>query len=376
MNHLPVEKTGNGSDWQQCKNVLCFRPDNMGDILMTTPAFRALKASVPGRKLTLLTSSAGAAIAPFIPEIDAIIPFDLPWVQTASRQKRDELPQLIRRLKEEAFDAAIIFNVQSQNPLPSALICYVAEIPRTLGYCRENPYELLTNWVPDPEVIVASRHEVERQLALVTSVGSTTTDKRLSLTVTDLARKEALENLARAGLRLTDPWLVLHAGVSEVKRRFGAEQYIRAARQLRTETGFQIVLTCSQSEWQYVETIRQGIGEKAYNLAGRLSLETFIGLIAQAPVLIANNTGPVHMAAALGTPVVVLYAMTNPQHTPWMVPNRVLYFEVPKQLRSRNRLLQHFPEPAEPRASAEGIVQAVYDLLGQQQTVPSAALTE
>ncbi|MFD1139809.1 glycosyltransferase family 9 protein [Larkinella insperata] len=361
----------NPASWQDCKSILCFRPDNMGDVLMTSPAFRALKESVPGRKLTLLTSSAGAAIAPYIPEIDAVIPFDVPWVQPNSRPERDELPQLVRSLKEYAFDAAVIFNVQSQNPLPSALICYVAGIPRVLGYCRENPYELMTDWVPDPEILVATQHEVDRQLNLVSTVGSTTAEKRLSLTVSNTARLQALEWLTQQGIQTGEPWLILHAGVSEAKRRFGAEQYVQAARQLRSESDYQILLTGSKSEWNYVETIRQGIGERAYNLAGAFPLETFIGLVAEAPVLISNNTGPVHIAAALGTPVVVLYAMTNPQHTPWMVPSRVLYFEVPKPLRSKNRLLQHFPEPAEPRATPEGIVQAVHELVGQKVLLPS-----
>ncbi|MGV3558385.1 glycosyltransferase family 9 protein [Larkinella arboricola] len=357
--------------WQKCRNILCFRPDNMGDVLMTSPAFRALKESVPDRKLTLLTSSAGAAIAPFIPEIDAVIPFDVPWVQPVNRQKRDELPQLVRQLKDHAFDAAILFNVQSQNPLPSALICYVAGIPRVLGYCRENPYELISDWVPDPEILVATQHEVERQLGLVATIGSTTNHKRLSITVSKEARFRALEMLTNWGVQTSEPWLILHAGVSEAKRRFGADQYVQAARQLRAKSDYQILLTGSKSEWNYVETIRKGIGEKAYNLAGALPLETFIGLVAEAPVLISNNTGPVHIAAALGTPVVVLYAMTNPQHTPWMVPSRVLYFEVPRSLRSRNRLLQHFPEPAQPRASPEGIVQAVHELVSQKTMVTS-----
>ncbi|GAB3903142.1 hypothetical protein GCM10028803_31060 [Larkinella knui] len=361
-NRLPDGPPGDSSVWQACKNVLCFRPDNMGDVLMTTPAFRALKESVPDRKLTLLTSPAGAGIARFIPEIDAIIPFDVPWVQPANEKGRDELQPFIGQLKEKQFDAAIIFNVQSQNPLPSALLCYMAQIPRVLGYCRENPYRLMTDWVPDPEVLVATRHEVDRQLALVETIGSTTTHKRISLSVSAEAQQQALDLLRKSGVQPNRPWLLLHAGVSEVKRRFCEKQYIRAARQLQSEMGYQIVLTGSQSEWHYVEEIRQALDENAFNLAGYFSLETFIGLVAQAPVLISNNTGPVHIASAVGTPVVVLYAMTNPQHTPWMVPSRVLYFEVPGPLRSRNRLLQHFPEPAEPRASVAGIVQAVAEL--------------
>src|SRR5262249_40127170 len=65
------------------------------------------------------------------------------------------------------------------------------------------------------------------------------------------------------------------------------------------------------------------------SLAGQLSLAEFAAVVAEAPVLIANNSGPAHVAAAVGTPVVDLYALTNPQHTPWGVPHRALNFDVP-----------------------------------------------
>src|SRR5205085_9424931 len=67
----------------------------------------------------------------------------------------------------------------------------------------------------------------------------------------------------------------------------------------------------------------------SYSLAGLLDLGELAALIQLAPLLIANNTGPAHIAAALGTPVLVLYALTHPQHAPWMVNSRVLYHDVP-----------------------------------------------
>jgi lipopolysaccharide heptosyltransferase II len=355
--------------WKNCRSILCVRPDNMGDVLMTTPAIRAVKESLPERHITLLTSSAGAAIAPFVPEIDEVITFDVPWVSTQISNGPQAIWDLVEQLQQGKFDGAMIFTVQSQNPLPAAMLCYMAGIPRILGYCRENPYRLLTNWVPDTEVLYATRHEVERQLALVAIIGCTTSSRKMSLTVTGTAQQQALQSLIDIGVDLQEPWLVLHAGVSEAKRQYSAQEYIRAARQLMNDYGYQIILTGSASERSYIENIRMALGEKAYNLAGLLSLETFIGLIAQAPVLISNNTGPVHMAAAVGTPVVVLYAMTNPQHTPWQVENRVLYFEVPPHLRSKNVLLQQFPGAAQPKASPDAIVEAVREISREKYSI-------
>lgn len=350
--------------WDNCRSVVCLRPDNLGDVLMTTPALRAVKETLPGCRLTLLTSPAGAAIAAYIPVVDDVMTCDVPWVSNDQNHGPEAVSNLIQELKQRQFDAAIVFTVQSQNPLPAAMVCYLAGIPRVLGYCRENPYRLLTDWVPDSEVLYATRHEVQRQLDLVATIGCRTSNQRLSLRISPGAGAQAARVLREAGVNTDQSWLLLHAGVSEVKRQYPAEEYIKAGRCLQ-EQGYQLVLTGNAAERAYVQKIRAGLSEKAYNLAGLLSLEAFIGLIAQAPVLVSNNTGPVHIAAAVGTPVVVLYAMTNPQHTPWRVANRVLYFEVSQSLRSRNSLLQHFPGPAEPKASPAAIGRAVQELSRQ-----------
>ncbi|CCH51723.1 glycosyl transferase family 9 [Fibrisoma limi BUZ 3] len=352
--------------------ILCVRPDNFGDVLMTTPAFRALKETYPNCHLTLLTSPVGAAVAGMIPEIDDVITVDVPWVRS---EQTDHDPAnvvtMAEELRQQRFDAAILFTVQSQNPLPAAMLCYLAGIPRVLGYCRENPYRLITDWIPDPEVLVATRHEVNRQLDLVAAIGCYTNDTHLSLQIPAEAHEKAIDLLKETGVSPNRPWLILHPGVSEEKRRYPADCYVKAANRLADIHDYQIILTGSASEWAYVDGICQQIGPDAFNLAGMMDLATLAALIAEAPVLIANNTGPVHLAAAIGTPVVVLYAKTNPQHTPWQVPGRVLYFDVPEALRSKNVLLQQFPEPAEPVASPEAIVRAVRELAPQPVNVLS-----
>lgn len=348
--------------WKHHKNILCIRLDNMGDVLMSQPAMRALKESVPGRKITLLTSSAGSSIAPFIAEIDEIIPFDVPWVKTDEMNGAQRLLALASVLRSREFDAAVIFTVYSQNPLPAAMLCYQAGINIVLGYCRENPYQLLSQWVPDKEPLDYILHEVERQLRLVETAGGTTSDTRLSLEIPEESRQEILDRLAAAGLQPDEPWLVLHAGVSEEKRRYPANEYITACRSLIRQ-GYKIVLSGSGSERGYVDKIAHPLSGAAINIAGKLSIAELIALIAGAPVLISNNTGPVHIAAAVGTPVVVLYAMTNPQHTPWQVLNRVLYFEVRPELRTKNRLLQSFSGVSTPRATPRAIELAVDELI-------------
>src|SRR5688572_6396513 len=138
------------NSWKHCRKILCVRLDNMGDVLMSSPAFVALRESFGGR-ITLLTSSMGAPIAPYIPAIDEVLVFDSPWVKRDGLPDLESLTEVVATLKQKKFDAAVIFTAFSQNPLPAALLLYQAKIPRTLAYCRENPYMLLTNWIPEKE---------------------------------------------------------------------------------------------------------------------------------------------------------------------------------------------------------------------------------
>src|SRR5690606_20471155 len=145
------------------RKILCVRLDNMGDVLMSTPAMRALKYAHPGRHLTLLASAAGAGLAPFLPDIDEVIAYDAPWVKNGQDDMAADA-DMIQALRQARFDAAVIFTVYSQSPLPAALMCRLAGIPLVLAYCRENPYRLLSHWEPETEPGLAPRHEARRQL--------------------------------------------------------------------------------------------------------------------------------------------------------------------------------------------------------------------
>lgn len=316
--------------WDQAENVLCVRLDTLGDVLMTTPAIRALREGNPARRITLLTSSAGAEVARLVPEIDDLIVYDAPWMKsTASRIDSGPEYAMLERLCRYGFDAAVIFTVYSQNPLPSAMLCYLADIPLRLAYCHENPYQLLTDWVPDPEPAEFIRHEVQRQLDLVAMIDCYTSDPRLSLRSTPGATRRVQQLLDEIGLAIDAAWLVMHTGATAPSRRYPAEGFAEAARRLAGDFGFQVVFTGIEAEKPQIERIREAMGVRSFSLVGRLNLDEMTSLISRAPLLISNNTGPVHIAAATGTPVVDLYALTNPQHTPWQVPNRVLFHEVP-----------------------------------------------
>ncbi len=319
--------------WSRAERVLCVRLDNMGDVLMTTPAIRAIAAANPARRVTLLGSPAGVRVAAHVPEIDATIRYDAPWVKNARAHDSgtDVDRRLIEVLAAHRFDAAVIFTAYSQSPIAPALVCRMAGIPLRLAHCRENPYLLLTDWVVETEPARALRHEVERQLDLVQGFAARPADLRLSFRVFDSDRASLAAKLRESGVDPAAGCIVVHPGASAPSRRWPAARYAQTVRELARRQPRALVLTGDAGERALAAGIVAAAGSPArvHDLCDRLTLGELGALLEGADLLVANNTGPVHIAAALGTAVVDLYALTNPQHTPWRVPARVLNRDVP-----------------------------------------------
>jgi len=312
----------------------------MGDVIMSTPALKALKQTFKCR-LTLLTSSMGALITPHVSTVDETIIADLPWIKSNQSIASDECIELVNLIKAKQFDAAIIFTVYSQNPLPTAMIAYLAGIPLRLAYCRENPYQLLTHWLPDKEPYQVIQHQVERDLKLVEFVGAQTDNKELDINFSTQAKWRAEKKLRKAGITDVNNAVIIHAGVSEQKRAFPLERWVEALKLIHARTGRQYIFTGSTKETAYVQSIVSRTGPYCVNCAGLLSIEEFIAAISMVPLVVTVNTATAHIAAATQTPVIVLYAQTNPQHTPWKVKSSVLYFPVEQSLQTKNEVIQY-----------------------------------
>jgi lipopolysaccharide heptosyltransferase II len=323
----------------QFKNILCIRADNMGDVIMSGPAMRALKNTFHGR-LTLLTSKMGSLAAPHLAEIDQVITADLPWVRTGTMPSVGEFFVLTEKLRALKFDLAVIFTVYSQSALPAATLTFLAGIPRRLAYCRENPYHLLTDWVPDKEPYAFILHQVERDLKLVQAIGARPLDDRLRISYSQAAKKSALRKAASCGIDVQRPWVLLHPGVSEKKRQYPVQHWIEAGNLLQKELDMQLVISGSASDAPLAEEIRKGLSSQAWSLAGLLNMDEFIAFTSASQLVISVNTATSHIATALNRPLVVLYARTNPQHTPWKGRPEVLSFSGDPAQASRNEIIR------------------------------------
>jgi histidinol-phosphate phosphatase family protein len=261
------------------RHVLVVRPDSLGDLLLTGPAIRAV-ADRAG-KVTVWCGARGVAAASLLPGIDAVIEWTAPWI-AADPAPVDlaETDDLVARLRAAEIDEAIVFTSYHQSPLPAALLLRLAGVRRVSAISEDYPGSLLD-----------VRHRVAGDLGLAEPL------RALSLAAAAGYPLPAHDN---GRLRVTVPeeirepdLVVLHPG-SHAQARAVPDDVATAVHDALDAGGWKVVVTAGPDE------------------ATTSDLADLAGLLSRASCLVTGNTGPAHLAAAVGTPVVSLFAPTVP----------------------------------------------------------------
>ena len=314
--HPAAHRPGVGDpDWAAMGRILVVRPDNVGDVLMTVPAMRALRAAAPGARIDLLASPAGAAVAPLVEEIDDVVVASVSWQRlpggAASDDHGDPDGELVTDLTARGYDAAVVLTSFSQSPWPAAAICRRAGIGVRVGTSKEFGGDALTHWVPAPP---DEGHQVDRALAVLAAVGVPDRGTDLAVRAPDAADPQA-----PAGR-----YVVVAPGASCPSRRWPPERFAEVGRELAAR-GWTVVVTGTAKEAELVERAAADV-PGARRLVGTLDLAGLAALMAGADAVVVNNSGGAHLADALGTPIVELFAGTEEvgQYAPRTAPAVVL----------------------------------------------------
>ena len=311
------------TEWNHAVQLLCVQLGSPGDVLLCTPALRALRAQCPGRRVTLLALPLGSTVGPYLPDVDAVLTYEAPWMNNGTPAPPSAHLDWIATLAAQRFDGAVIFTNRNASALPSALLCRLAGIPLRAACCRDDPSGLLTHWIADPEPGAMLRHPVQRQLDLVRRLGAGIADERLAFVPahTDLAQIRT--RLQAAGIDPAGRWLVLHLGAGAQDRRWPPHQWSELIRTLHARIACPLVLAGGAREMALIEALEFPPGAHAHSLAGQLKIGEQGALLAQASLLLSNNVETTHLAAAIGTPVVGLDPAAGLEQTPWRVPGRM-----------------------------------------------------
>jgi ADP-heptose:LPS heptosyltransferase len=291
--------------------VLAVRLDSMGDVVLTGPAVRALASSA---EVVYLCSPRGASAAAMLPGVSRVEVFSAPWVlMDPDPVELRTVRLLVQRLHRLRLGQAAIFTSSHQSPLPFALLARLAGIPRVAGISVDHAGALLDVRIPgDPDL-----HEVERNLLVAHACGA-------RLPVGDDGRLRLLPPDDAAHPCEAVDYVVVHPGADAEARTWDADRWRRVVALLDRQ-GWSVVVTGSSAEAALCTHVC-GEAEHAFSLAGSTDVPGLVRILAAARVVLCGNTGPVHLAAAVGTPVVCVFAPTVPltRWRPWRVPHAVL----------------------------------------------------
>jgi len=277
------------------------RLDNVGDVLLAGPAVRAIAAGCD--RVTMLAGPRGAAAAELLPGVDEVLTWQAPWVDLDPPPVRpDAIAALAGQLAARGFTEAVIFTSFHQSPLPTALLLRLAGIGRITALSEDYPGSLLdVRHRGDADI-----PEAERALGIARAAG-------FCLPPGDdgkLAVRRPLPGVsALTGL---GPYLVLHPGASAPARCWPPGRWREAAARLAA-SGQRVVVTGGPAERELTAAVAHGTGGgHVTDLGGRTSLAELAAVLAGAEAVLVANTGAAHLAAAVGTPVVSLFAPVVP----------------------------------------------------------------
>jgi ADP-heptose:LPS heptosyltransferase len=289
-------------------HVLVARLDSVGDILLAGPAVRAVAASA--QKVTMLVGRGRSAVARLLPGVDDVLEYDAPWV-VAEPGPLDPaaVDALVTAVRAADVDAALVLTSFHQSPLPLALLLRLAGVGWVGAISDDYPGSLLDLRHRLPEVPV-DVPESERALSLARAAGFA-----LPGPATLAVRRPLPDVSALVG---PGPYVVYHPGADAPARRPTAGRS-RAVVAALVAAGHRVVVTGARAESALTAEVADGL---ARDLAGTVDLAGLAAVLAGAEVVVAPNTGPAHLSAAVGTPVVSLFAPVVPPErwAPYGVP--------------------------------------------------------
>ena len=274
--------------------VLVVRLDSLGDVVVCGPAVRAVAAGAG--QVTVLAGPRGAEAARLLPGVDDVLEFDAPWISPDGGPTDPAAVAALVETLRGRFDAALVLTSFHQSALPTALVLRLAGVAWIAAASTDFPGTLLDVRLPEPP----DDPEPVRMLAIAAGAGwrlPPDDDGALRL---------------RAGLPvvggLPPRYVVVHPGADAPARAYPGDRWTKVVGGLAAE-GCRVVVTGSPAERPLTAAVA---GSSALDLGGRLDVAELAAVIAGADAVAVGNTGPAHLAAAVGTPVVSLFSPVVP----------------------------------------------------------------
>ncbi len=291
------------STFKGVDKILIRSANWVGDAVMTTPVVRAIRKNFPRANITVLAKPWVIPVFKHSPYVDAVMLYDAADRHTGGMG----LWRLSRDLKEQHFDLAILF----QNAFEAALLAYAARIPRRLGFATDGRAALLTDRLYSYRRLKKG-HLIDYYLGILSGAGLDLSGRELELFLSDHEKDRVPSLLADMGIEPGEPLAGLNPGATfGTAKRWLPERFAELSRRLYTEQGFRSLLFGGPGEAQLGRQIEAASKGCAVNLCGRTNLREAMALIDRCRFFITNDSGLMHVAAALNKPQLAIIGPTD-----------------------------------------------------------------
>jgi heptosyltransferase-2 len=297
----------------------------IGDAIMAIPALRAVRARFPDARIAIVARPYVADIYGGQKICDELIPYDPQGVHAGLSGRE----RLVRELRAQKFDVALLL----QNAFDAAWLSWRAGIPERIGYARDGRSLLLTKRISVPKRGEIPPHEQFYYLELLRRGGwidSLPSESFVRLEVTEDQRQRAEQSLAAAGARHNAMRIAIGAGASYGSAKcWPPERFADFVNRFRLHTDADVILFGTASEQPVSHAIAAGIKGPSIRLVGKTAIADLPALLSQCQLFVGNDSGAMHVAAAVGLPIVAIFGPTDPHGTAPMTPRCTIVQEKP-----------------------------------------------
>ncbi len=286
------------------KRILIIEPNWLGDILFTTPAIRALRENNSDAFIACMVHPRCAEMLEDNTDINKLILFD----ERGSHKGLLAKILFILNLRKSKFDTVIFFH----RSMSRVLIAYLSGIPRRVGYYRRKRAWLLTDSVKPP---VEQPHKVEYFLNITRALGADTDNKDYQFNIPESSLKDSKKILERAGIGENDEFFVINPGGNWLAKRWPIDNYTKLCKALTATYAKKILLTGATKDKPLAQEIIRMTNFTPVDLCGKTTLKELAAIMRRAKVVVANDSGPMHIAISQKASTIALFGPTSPDIT-------------------------------------------------------------
>ena len=280
------------------EKILLIRLDRIGDVVLSTPAIKAVRDAYPDSFISFMVRPYARDIIEGNPYLDEVMIYDKP-------KGLVENIKFIKMLRQRRFDLAIALHPTTRTHL---IIAFVG-IPERIGYDRKWGW-LLTKKMQHTKQLGA-KHETEYALDLLRYIGIEVSDKTLYMPITDKSEHRVNDIFSRYNIKDKDVVVTINPSASCPSKQWSRERFARVCDELVRRYGARIIMISNAVDAKLANSVASMMKAEKINLSGVTTVSDIASILKRSTLFISNDSGPVHIACAVGTPVVAIFGRSD-----------------------------------------------------------------